>query len=93
MRWAPNRQTGWSAAVKPGVTFLVGGMGSNGSTFFTNGGLFNSTTNSWTTVAAWPSGYSHLYGVGVWSGTEFVVWGGRTVTGSTLTAVGERYRP
>jgi hypothetical protein len=92
-RWAPNRQTGWSAAVKPGVTLMVGGMGANTSTFFTNGGLFNSTTNAWTTVAAWPSGYSHLYGVGVWSGTEFVVWGGRTVTGSTLTAVGERYRP
>ena len=92
-RWAPNRQSGWSARIKPGVTLIVGGMGANGSTFYTNGGLYNSTTNAWAPVGAWPSGSSHLYGAAVWSGTEFVVWGGHTGTGATLTAAGERFRP
>jgi hypothetical protein len=92
-RWAPDRQTGWSARVKPGVTLFVGGFGAKAGTFYTNGGLYNSTTNSWAAVPAWPSGFSHIYGVGVWSGSEFVVWGGRTKTGTTLTAGGERYRP
>ncbi len=92
-RGAAHRQTGWSARTKPGVTRMWGGMGSNSTTFFTTGGLYNSATDAWTLVSAWPSGASHLWGVGVWTGTEFVVWGGRTATGSTLTAAGERYRP
>jgi hypothetical protein len=92
-RWAPNRQTGWSARIKPGVTLFVGGMGATTTAFFTDGGIYNSTTNSWSAVAAWPSAYSHLYGVGVWSGSELVVWGGRTGTAAALTTVGERYRP
>jgi N-acetylneuraminic acid mutarotase len=92
-RWAPNRQTGWSVQLKSGITLMVGGMGSTTTAFFTNGGIYNSTTNSWSSVSAWPSGSSHLWGVGVWNGTEFVVWGGRTATGATLTAAGERYRP
>ena len=92
-RWAPNRQTGWSVRLKTGVTLMLGGMGSTATTFFTNGGVYNSTTNAWSAVAAWPSGASHLWGVGVWTGTEFVVWGGRTTTAATLTAAGERYLP
>ncbi len=93
LRWAPNRQAGWSARIKPGVTLMLGGMGSTATTFFADGATYSSTANSWSAIGAWPSGYSHLWGVGVWTGTEFVVWGGRTGTGNTLTASGERYRP
>lgn len=92
-RWAPRRQTGWSARVKPGVTLMVGGLGAMANMFFRDGGLYNSTTNSWTPIAAWPSGASHFWGVGVWTGSELVVWGGRTGTASALTTAGERYLP
>ena len=86
----PNRYTGWAARIKPRVTLLLGGTG---NTFLTDGGIYNSTTNAWTSVTAWPSGFSHLYGVGAWTGTEFVLWGGRTGTAAALTTVGERYLP
>jgi hypothetical protein len=90
-RWAPNRYTGWSFRIKPHVTLLVGGAGNS---FVTDGGLYNSTTNGWTSVGAWPSGASHVYGVGVWTGSELVMWGGRSgIAAGTLTSAGERYRP
>jgi hypothetical protein len=92
-RWAPHRQTGWSVRSKPGVTLMVGGLGAMADSFFTDGGSYNSTSNAWTSIPPWPSGSSHLWGVGVWTGTELVIWGGRAATGSLLTAVGERYRP
>lgn len=91
-RLAINRQTGWSSRLKPNLTLVLGGYG-NGGTYLTNGGIYNSTTNSWTSVGAWPSGNSHLWGVAVWTGSEVVLWGGRTGTGSTLTSSGERLLP
>jgi N-acetylneuraminic acid mutarotase len=93
-RWAPRRQTGWSVRLKPRVTLMLGGTASPSvSTFMTDGGIYNSTTNAWTPVGAWPSGYSHMWGVGVWTGTEFVLWSGRTGTSTALTSTGERYFP
>jgi hypothetical protein len=93
-RWAPNRQTGWTTSVSPGVMLVMGGLGSAATTFFTDGGIYNSTTNAWSAVSPWPSGASHLWGVGAWTGSEFFVWGGRTSTASgVLTSAGERYRP
>jgi hypothetical protein len=68
-------------------------MGGSTTTFFTDGGVYNSTTNSWTKVAPWPSGAAHLWGTGVWNGNEFVLWSGRTTTAAGLTNAGERYRP
>jgi hypothetical protein len=92
-RWAPNRQTGWSSRIKPRVSLMLGGFGGLNNAFLTDGGIYNSTTNAWTAVAAWPSGVSHLWGVGVWTGSEFVLWGGRSGTTTTLSAAGERYLP
>jgi N-acetylneuraminic acid mutarotase len=90
-RWSPNRYTGWSFRIKPHVTLMVGG---SGNSFVTTGGTYNSTTNAWTAVGAWPSGASHIYGVAVWTGAELVMWGGRTGTAAgTLTSAGERYLP
>jgi hypothetical protein len=90
-RRAPHRETGWSARIKPRVTLMVGGYDSNA--YRRDGGIYNSLTNAWSSVAAWPSANSHLWGVGVWTGTEFVVWGGRSGTGNSLTNVGERFVP
>lgn len=90
-RYATYRQTGWTARIKPRVSLLLGGYGATG--FLTNGATYNSTTNAWAPVSSWPSGTSHIGGVGVWSGSEFVLWSGRSATGSALTSAGERYLP
>ena len=90
-RYALNRQTGWTARIKPRVSLLLGGYGN--TTFVTTGATYNSTTNAWAPVAAWPSGASHIGGAGVWTGTEFVLWGGRSGTTLSLTSAGERYLP
>jgi hypothetical protein len=93
-RLASNRQTGWSVRLKPRVTLLLGGLAGNGNTTpLTDGSIYNSTTNAWAAVAPWPSGAAHLWGVGVWTGTEFVIWGGRTSTTTALTSLGERFLP
>ncbi|HVY31133.1 MAG TPA: kelch repeat-containing protein [Polyangiaceae bacterium] len=89
-RWAPNRYTGWSFRIKPHLALFVGG---SGNSFATDGGMYNSTTNGWTSISAWPSGASHIYGAAVWTGTELVMWGGRTGTAAGLTSAGERYLP
>jgi hypothetical protein len=90
LRWAWYRYTGWSFRIKPNVTLMLGGYGAN---FDTDGGIYNSTTNGWTPVAAWPSGAAHSYGVCVWNGTEVIVWGGGSGAMGTLTTAGERYLP
>jgi len=90
-RYSLHRQTGWAARLKPRVTLLLGGYGANG--YLTDGSMYNSTTNAWTAVNGWPSGASHLWGVAVWTGSEFVLWSGRSGTSSSLTTSGERYLP
>ena len=71
----------------------MGGEGILTTTVFTDGGLYNATTNAWTAVPSWPSGAAHQWGVGAWAATEFVVWGGRSLPGGPLTTAGDRYRP
>jgi hypothetical protein len=90
-RYGVNRATGWTTRVKPRVSLLLGGYGAAG--FLTNGATYNSTTNAWATVSSWPSGASHIGGAGVWTGSEFVLWGGRSGTSAALTSAGERYLP
>lgn len=90
-RYAINRQTGWTARIKPRVSLLLGGV--NGMGYLTNGATYNSTTNAWAAVSPWPSGASHIGGAGVWTGMEFVLWSGRSTTMSALTSAGERYLP
>jgi hypothetical protein len=89
-RYAPNRQTGWSARVAGGTLLMLGGLDTNDAPL-TDGVLYFSTPNSFTAVASWPSGQAHLWGVGAWADSEFVLWGGQNPT--TATATGERYRP
>jgi hypothetical protein len=90
-RFAPHRRSGWSAAVRDGVSLFVGGMAVTSTSFAHNGGEFDRTLNHWTTVPTWPSDQDHEWGVGVWTGAELVVWGGRN--GAVLSGVGERYLP
>jgi hypothetical protein len=81
--------TGWTARLSGARVLLLGGR--YGSASARDGAIYNSATNSWISVQAWPSGEEHLGAVAIWSGTEFVLWGG--IDGDRATATGERYRP
>ena len=70
---------------------VLGGFGSAQTDVRTDGAIYNSTTNSFTAVPGWPSGEQHLWGNGVWTGAEFVLWGG--LNNGQPTATGERLRP
>jgi hypothetical protein len=72
------RRTGWAFAPRPGVVAIVGGQTSltGNGTFSTNGATFDTAANSWKAIADWPSGETHDYGAGVWTGEEFVLWSG-----------------
>ncbi|MEO7033542.1 MAG: hypothetical protein ABI548_06680 [Polyangiaceae bacterium] len=84
------RRSGWGFEVKPGVSVILGGQISlqNTALLSSNGATYDSGTNEWTALGDWPSGEDHEYGVGVWTGQEFVLWSGRN--GGNLTGTGER---
>ncbi|MCB9585763.1 MAG: hypothetical protein H6718_10205 [Polyangiaceae bacterium] len=93
-RWAPHRETGWSARIRNGELIFLGGRSSVGASFLTNGATYNAFTNAWTSVPSWPSGHAHSFGVGAFAGGEFVLWGGGSQAGgNSPVATGERYLP
>jgi N-acetylneuraminic acid mutarotase len=90
-RQAVNRVSGWAANVASGVTLLVGGQGSASTDFKKDGAIYDSAADKWTAVSAWPSGADHEAAAAVWTGTEFVIWGGRNA--GSVIATGERFKP
>lgn len=89
-RAAHYRDSGWTARVLEGQTLFMGGSGASG--YATDGALYDAASDSWASVPAWPSGAFHMFGFGVWSGDELVVWGGRPAPGDAATEAGERFR-
>ena len=88
------RRSGWAFQVKPGVIAMIGGQTSSSSSddaLATDGASYEVQGGHWTAIPSWPSEESHEYGIGVWTGEEFVIWGGRAQNVSTL--VGERWAP
>ena len=96
-RMAVPRRHGWIFETSSGEIAIFGGQTSlNGQgTFTTSGATYDVTGAKWQTADSWPSGEMHDYGVGVWTGEEFVLWGGRNGAGATpaSTLTGERWKP
>ncbi len=94
-RMAVPRRQGWVFETSPGSIALFGGQTSlMGQGTFTNTGYTYDVVNAkWATAASWPSAETHDYGVGVWTGDEFVLWGGRTGVAAAPTLTGERWKP
>lgn len=87
-------RSGWAFQVKPGVVAIIGGQTStagSSDTLAIDGATYTAQTGEWNAIPTWPSGEKHEYGVGVWTGEEFVVWGGRAQNVPTL--IGERWAP
>ena len=87
------RRSGWSFQTSPGAFAVMGGQVSvtAAATLSTNGGSYNVALQQWSSIPDWPSADVHEYGMGVWTGEEFVVWGGRDATG--VTSTGDRWAP
>jgi len=82
-------ESGW-VAVDAARVYLLGGLNDNKDAF-QDGGIYDIATDKWSAIESWGSGGSHKYGVGVWTGEEFVVWGG--YDGSTPLLGGSRWKP
>ena len=91
------RRSGWAFQVSSGVIAVLGGQTSisgtstTSGTLASNGATYAAESGAWSAIPNWPSGEPHEYGIGVWTGEEFVIWGGRSQNVSTLT--GERWAP
>lgn len=80
---------GWAFA--EGATFhMLGGIvgGTSGDVVARDGASYSA--GAWTPIEPWPQ-WDHKQGVGVWTGTEFVVWGG--TNGSGQAVGGSRWMP
>ena len=87
------RRSGWAFQVNPGVIAIVGGLTSitGTGTLSTDGATYAVESGQWTPIPSWTSLESHEYGIGVWTGEEFVVWGGRNQ--NVATSTGQRWAP
>jgi hypothetical protein len=96
-RMAVPRRHGWIFATAPGLIALFGGETSltGQGTFTSTGATYDVVGGKWGTAASWTSAETHDYGVGVWTGEEFVLWGGRNGNGASpaSTLTGERWKP
>jgi N-acetylneuraminic acid mutarotase len=89
-RWADRNGTGWSAALGMDDVVFFGGHEITGKVL-KDGLRYQRASRSWSSVPHWPSDEEHLGAVGIWTGNEFIVFGGRN--GAKLSAIGERFRP
>jgi N-acetylneuraminic acid mutarotase len=92
---APSGRTD-ADGVWTGTEFIVWGGNAGHGNFFSNGARYNPTTDTWTSMSTSnaPSG-RYLNTMGIWTGTEFIVWGGATTVPSwaTFLNTGARYNP
>jgi hypothetical protein len=87
-RYASHRESGWAWAIDGGSMVLLGGMDAP-SSYLADGASYDTTSDVWSAIPAWPGGASHAFGVAAIVGGEVVVWGGRD--GTALTNEGARY--
>lgn len=67
-----------------------GGRSLDGSaTPFADGAIYRLSTNTWTLMPTTDAPAARSLHTGIWTGAEFIVWGGRS--GSTYHATGSRY--
>jgi hypothetical protein len=84
-------RSGWSAWT--GDRMLVAG-GVDGDSVAKDLALYDPDADpklAWGQTTVWDPPNPHEYGVGVWSGKEFILWGGSD--GSSPSATGTRWMP
>lgn len=87
---APSARTS-HVAVWTGTEMIIwSGVNIGTSVQYNNGGKYNPSTNTWTTISTVGAPSSRTQSNGVWTGTEMIVWGGG---GSGYKNDGGRYNP
>ena len=69
-----------------------GGLDDN-INFFNTGGRYNPVTNSWTATSTTNAPGGRASHTAVWTGSEMIVWGGRTGIMPSVLNTGGRYNP
>jgi hypothetical protein len=84
-----------ATAVWTGTEMIVWGGTDDGSTGLNTGGRYNPATDSWTAASTGANApVGRLTHTAVWTGTQMIVWGGRTVQNSSPALnSGGRYNP
>lgn len=89
-RSAPTGRTGWASSGN-GQIFTAGGLDET-QALKNDCRVYDASVNDWgAQIPPWPSGADHEFGVGVWTGTEFILWSG--LDNTVLTSAGDRFRP
>jgi N-acetylneuraminic acid mutarotase len=90
---APVQRDG-HAGVWSGTELLVWGGGNNGGVqSLVTGGRYNPASDTWQAIPVLGAPQGRLAPAGLWTGSAFVLWGGRDPkTGATLNS-GGRYQP
>jgi hypothetical protein len=85
-------ETGWSAWT--GSSFVMMGGSDGVGTTYADGLQLDPEAplgSRWTGIPTWSPAGPHLHGVGVWTGQEFIIWGG--TDGSAPMVDGSRWMP
>jgi N-acetylneuraminic acid mutarotase len=72
--------------------FVWAGTGGGSAGTLRDGGLYDPTTNSWSTVSTTNAPAGGVQGSIVWTGTEAIMWGGLNLSSSRVNT-GARYNP
>jgi hypothetical protein len=87
-RYTSHGESGWAWAIDGVSMALLGGLYAP-SSYLADGAVYDTTSEVWSAIPAWPGSASHAFGVAGIAGGEIVVWGGRD--GTALTNEGARY--
>jgi N-acetylneuraminic acid mutarotase len=89
---APTARYGYTAVWTGSSMIVWGGYDGSPSVRLKTGGRYDPATDTWLATSTGANVPTARYGhAAVWTGTEMIVWGGSTSTGSVVT--GARYNP
>lgn len=88
---APGGRFGHTAIWTGSEMIVFGGIGGNPYRYLNDGGRYNPSTDSWTTLPSIDAPSARTMHTAIWTGVEMIIWGGVGDGGST--AEGARYNP
>jgi N-acetylneuraminic acid mutarotase len=99
-RWTPTATVNapsprrFHTAIWSGQSMVIwGGAQGDFKNYLATGGRYDPATDTWTTTATVGAPTSRVWHTSVWTGTEMVVWGGRTLGLYSFLRTGGRYDP
>ncbi len=90
---APAARTYFSAVWTGSEMLVWGGVVEVTFDYVNNGGRYNPASDTWTEIAPTPVVSRRGTHAAVWTGSEMIVWGGRSTAGGNSLGDGGRYDP